>query len=183
MSNSIKYHMCYEKAIEAIVWLADQKPSIDIYHIAKVLFYADKMHINKYARPIIGDTYVCMEYGTVPSGVRDLITENSWISPDYLKCVADSLKVVRTPYPVLVALRKPKMEYFSKTDIECLQESLEKYSEMSFEELKRLTHEESCWQEADINQPVDYRLLVDADNPCRDEILEQMSQTAPYIQF
>jgi hypothetical protein len=27
--------------------LANRKPGIDIYHVAKVLFYADKMHINK----------------------------------------------------------------------------------------------------------------------------------------
>ncbi len=44
MGNRIDYRINYEKAIETIVWLASEKPGIDIYHLGKVLFYADKKH-------------------------------------------------------------------------------------------------------------------------------------------
>ena len=66
----VRYEISYDKAIEVLVWLANTKPGIDIYHVCKVLFYADKSHINKYLRPIIGDYYIKMDYGPVPSGVQ-----------------------------------------------------------------------------------------------------------------
>lgn len=74
------------------------------------------------------------------------------------------------------------MEYFSETDIECLKESLDEYGEKSFDELRKLTHNERCYLETEMTQPIDYALMVDEDNPNRDEILEEMSETAPYIQ-
>jgi len=182
MGKMISYRVNYEKAIETIVWLANQRPGIDIYHVAKIIFYAEKMHVNRYAKPIIGDTYICMDYGQVPSGIRDLITENSWLNPTYLQTVADSIKINKKPYPTLKAQRKPKMEYFSGTDLECLKESLSEYGDKSFDELKKMTHEEKCWAETELNQSIDYALIVDEDNPRREEILQEMSETSSYIQ-
>jgi len=54
MPPPIIYRVNYNKAVEALVWIADQKPGVDIYHVAKVFFYADKKHVNRYARPILG---------------------------------------------------------------------------------------------------------------------------------
>ncbi len=183
MNNRQRYRINYAKAIEAIVWLAKQKPGIDIYHVVKVLFYADKKHLNKYARPILGDTYICANYGPLPSGIHDLITEDSWLSPDYLQIVADSVKIEKSPYIRITALREPNMEYFSGTDIDCLEESLEENGERSFEELKEMTHNERCYLETDLNQPIDYALMVENDNPNREEILKKMSETYSYIVF
>jgi len=33
-----------------------------------------------------------------------------------------------------------------------------------------------------MTQAIDYALMVDEDNPNRDEIIEEMSETAPYVQ-
>lgn len=182
MSN-IMYRINYTKAIEAIVWLANQRPGIDIYHIAKVLFYADKKHINRYARPIIGDTYVCMDYGPVPSGVYDLITENSWLNPEYLQLVSDSLIIKKSPYHKIAAAREPNMEFFSETDLNCLKESLEEYGDKPFRELTLLTHNERCYLETGPKQQIDYTLMVDDDNPNKEEIIKEMSETSLYVQI
>jgi uncharacterized phage-associated protein len=183
MKTQIAYRINYEKAVEALVWLADQKPGIDIYHVAKVLFYADKKHVNRCARPILGDTYICMNYGPVPSGVRDLISEGSWLSPDYLEKASEALSVENKPYPTLTARRKPDPLLFSRTDLECLRESLSEYGEKSFPELMELTHNDRCWIESGANQPIDYALFVDDSNPNRQEILEEMAETAAYVQL
>lgn len=183
MDYKIQYRINYEKAIETIVWLANEKPGIDIYRVAKVLFYADKKHVNRYARPITGDTYIHMDYGPLPSGVRDLITENDWLSPDYLDLVRNSLIIQKSTYLKIAALRKPNMEYLSGTDIECLKESLREYGDKPFDYLKRLTHNERCWLETDLHQPIDYALMVEKDNPRRKEIIEEMSQTSAYVQL
>ena len=34
---------------------------------AKLLFFADKLHLNRYGRPILGDCYFCLDHGPVPS--------------------------------------------------------------------------------------------------------------------
>lgn len=182
MAKKIRYRTNVPKAVETIVWLANKKPGIDIYHVAKVLYYADKMHLNRYGRPILGDTYINMEFGQVPSAVRDLITESvPWINPDDLEEASKSLKAEGRRRE-LTALRQPKMDYFSQTDIECLLESLEKYGDLSFGDLVRLAHGEKSYIETEMNQPIDYALMVDDDNPDRDEILREISETAPYVQ-
>lgn len=184
MTEDIKvsYRINYEKAIETLVWLASRKPGIDIYHVSKVIFYADKTHLNKYARPILGDSYICMNYGPVPSGIRDLIEGNSWLSPDHLDGISGGIKVNHGPHENLTPLREPDLDFFSETDIECLEASLIEYGEKSFSELRRLTHNEKCYLATNINQPIDIALMVDENNPLRQEILEEISQTAPYLQ-
>ena len=48
--------------------------------------------------------------------------------------------------------------------------------------VKKTTHNERCWLKTSPNQPIDYTLLVDEDNPNREEILKEMSETAAYLQ-
>ncbi len=182
MSRKVRYEIDYDKTIETIVWLAHQKPNIDIYHVAKVLFYADKMHINRYARPITADVYIKVEYGPLPSGTRDLITKNDWLSPDHLCSVSDALEINNEKYKNIAAKREPDLNYFSKTDIECLTEALDKYGNLSFDELYKLSHAEKCYYETDINAPIDYLLMVDDDNPNKDEIIAHMEEISQYVQ-
>ncbi len=182
MKNPVQFKISYEKAIEIIVWLAMKKPGIDIYHVAKVLFYADKLHLNKYGRPVTGDTYIRMPYGPVPSGVRDLITENSWLSPRQLERVKNSLIIDKENNFKLTATRKPDPTYFSKSDMKCLEESLDRYGDLSFEELYKLTHGERCCHETAPNEKIDYASLIDDDNPAKHEILEAMEEFSQYVQ-
>jgi len=182
MGTRTLFKINYEKAIETIVWIASNKPGIDIYHVAKILFYADKMHVNKYARPILGDIYIRMPYGPVPSGVRDIITENTWLPPDINEKAANAFVVDKSNNHKLAATRQPNMDFFSASDIECLSESLSKYGSMSFAELKNLTHSEKCYYETDSNDKIDYVLLVDDDNPHKEEIIEHMTEVSQYVQ-
>ena len=182
MGPRIAYRINYEKAIEALVFLAEQKPGIDIYHVAKILFYADKMHVNKFARPILGDTYICMNHGPVPSGVRDLITDNVWVSPDLIDKKSAALEIEGSRFN-LTAKRKPDLDYFSKTDLDCLHAALFEHGEKPFGKLREQTHDEKCYIESGINQPIDYALLVDDDNPNRHAILEEMEEAAAYVQL
>ncbi|RLC19241.1 MAG: hypothetical protein DRI57_07435 [Deltaproteobacteria bacterium] len=183
MNNPIQFKISHDKTTEVIIWLANMKPGIDIYHVAKVLFYADKMHINKYGRPITGDTYIRMPYGPVPSGLRDLITENSWLSPRQLNQIKNSLIIDKSDnHYKLAATREPDMNYFSKSDIICLKDSLSEYGEMSSDELYNSTHSEKCYYETAPDEKIDYALLIDDDNPAKNEILESMEEISQYIQ-
>jgi hypothetical protein len=184
MGQRINFRVNYKKAIESIVWLANKEKGIDIYHVAKSFYYAEKLHINKYARPIIGDTYIAMDYGQVPSAVRDLIIKNKWmLDPEDIKTFSNSILVKDDPYQSLFPLRAPDLSLLSESDIECLKEALRKCKNLSFDELKKMSHDERSWLETDVNQPIDYSLMVDSDNPNKDEILEELNCTSRYMKL
>ena len=42
---------------------------------AKLLYFADKDHLLKYGRPILGDVYFCLPYGPVPSVALNEMTD------------------------------------------------------------------------------------------------------------
>ena len=51
----IRFTFNPEKALEALVWVARQWSDISFYYMVKVLYYADKEHLNRFGRPILGD--------------------------------------------------------------------------------------------------------------------------------
>ena len=184
MGQKMLYRMDYEKAIEAMVWLANKNPGIDIYHVAKILYYAEKTHLNRYGKPIIGATYIRMEFGQVPSEVRDLITKNAWmVDPDYLDRFSAAIEVNKEPYDKLKPLRNADLDYFSDTDIECLEESLIKLQHLTFGQIKKMSHHERSWLETEQNKDIDYLLMVDEENECKEEISEDIRETSQYARF
>ena len=179
MDSKISYHINFDKAVETILWLANKKPGIDIYHIGKIIFYAEKKHLNKYAMPIIGDEYHNGDFGPFPSTIRDMI-QKTWIDMEMLSVVSDAFNVEDTPYATPKPKRKPDLGFFSETDIECLENALKICGPMSFDELKNKAHDELCYLNTPQNKTVDYAALIESDNPLRDEIIEEMEQTHRY---
>ena len=74
------------------------------------------------------------------------------------------------------------LNYFSKSDLECLVVSLNKYGELSFDDLHDLTHTEKSYYEAAPNESIDYALLIDNNNPLKNNILEHMKEISEYVQ-
>ena len=183
MSSHVSFHISHDKAIEAIVWLAKNKPGIDIYHVSKILFYADKLHLNQYGRPILGDTYIKMPYGPAPSTVLDLIKGQEYLlSPNQLEEMARAVTVTEDNFSSITAKREPELDYFSVSDLKCLQASFDENSDLSFDDLFKATHNEKCYQKSNDGQPIDYALIIDDDNPNREGLLEHIEELSSYVQ-
>lgn len=128
-----------EKAVEAILYIAKKVPSPTKFYISKVMYFADRFHLEKYGRFICGDQYVAMKHGPVPSGVLDAM--NAANNP--IATVPFSLdKHTLQPH------RSPDMEFFSESDLECLDRSISTYSWMSFGRLSEISHDDA-WNAAD----------------------------------
>lgn len=69
----LKFQFSEKKAVEALTYIASKWPGITAFYASKVLFFAEKLHLNRYCRPIIGDTFIAMPYGPVPSTIYDFI--------------------------------------------------------------------------------------------------------------
>ena len=83
--------------------------------------------------------------------------------------------------PRVTAARKPDMNVFSKSDLDCLAGSLRVFGHMSFGMLKRMTHEEQAYCDAPANGEMDYLKMIDQENPHRDRIIQHLQETAKHL--
>ena len=176
----ISFKMDEDKAIEALVWLAQKQPGIDAFHVAKVLYFADKEHLNRYGRPILGDKYIRMDFGPVPSQTYDLIKHASSKkkAPKKLREAVD----VREGFRHLHHRREPNMEMFSRTDIECLTNALEKYGTRDFGDLSKISHRQPAWKNAPENGKMDYEDMIEQ-SPKREKIIQNLKEHSRLIAF
>lgn len=176
----LKFRISEEKAIEALVWVASEWENITPFYLSKVLFFAEKDHLNQYGRPIIADTYIAMPYGPVPSTVRDYV-EGNYLFSDLADAIGEAVEVNRkTRYPEIRAKRSPRLDVFSDSDIGCLRRAMQKCKNISFRTLSGSTHLEKAWLSAPANGPMDYEDFIDEDNPNKAEIIEQAKEFASY---
>lgn len=179
MGASFKFPFSNSKAVEALAFIASQWNGISPFYVSKVLFFAEKWHLNDYGRPIIGDTYIAMEEGPVPSAVRDYINENfaSVDKPEDLD-VAISIergKFFRRVHP---GKRKPNLAKLSQTDIEQLQKAIAFCRGKSRQYLSKITHKEKSWSHAQRNRAMRYENFIDDTNPNKDELLKEAKEFA-----
>lgn len=143
----IRFSFDWEKAIDAIEFLAAQRPGLTQYYIVKLLFFADREHLLDYGRPITGDRYVAMEHGPVASAVLNML------NGEYPDEVADRLEE-----RVAIEVRGNKKHVFARggehpsrlsgSDRAYLLDAVEKYADMSFGELRDVSHGDPAWVEA-----------------------------------
>jgi uncharacterized phage-associated protein len=181
----IVFNINPEKVVEAIVYLANKKPNIDHYHVVKTIFYADKQHLNKYGRPVLGDRYVKMRAGPVPSLLLDIINLNDLVvDPELIEKALCSFTITQEFKRKLIApKREAVLDKFSESDLECLDNAFDFCKEMDFKKLCDVSHEEKAWQAAEENGDMDYSLMLDDDNPLKDGIVEDLEETAQSIVF
>jgi uncharacterized phage-associated protein len=127
-----------DKAVEAIVYTVD-KAHRDLYATLKLIYLADRCHLERYGRFMFGDWYVAMDSGPVPSGAYDIIRD--------VRAHADTTGSRRASSAFTVelyaikTLRRPEMDELSQSDVECLDMAIAKYGHLTGPQLKKLTHD------------------------------------------
>jgi uncharacterized phage-associated protein len=141
------YNVNPRKALEVIVWFANRQNPIDFYHILKVLFYADKQHLNMHGRPILGDTYDALPHWPVARTVYGLLKRDDALEAQFLAGSGleddDAFDVTRRYW--VCPRRSPDLRCFSQSDLEALEWSFTEYGSKTFDELEELTHRETAW--------------------------------------
>ena len=166
----IRFQFNESKAVEALVFIAKRWPGITPFYLSKVLFFADRDHLRKYGRPVVGDIYIAMDNGPVPSRVYDIVKGNIDFFGDPAAIKA-ALRIDRAAqYPQMFAARDPDTEHFSETDIAQLSEAIAFCKGKSFGYLSTLTHNEEAWSSAARDTEMALELLVPEDQ--REEVRE-----------
>jgi uncharacterized phage-associated protein len=179
-----RYGANMAKALEVVLWLANERPSIDFHKLLKLLFFADKYHLNLYGRPIVGGMYYAAEYGPLNLPVYDILTKNPLavevIAGSDDVCDADGLLAfnVESRYRV-VAQRKPDSDLMSESDVEALKFASDKYGDLSFDDLTEASHAEPAYRKADGGQ-MSYEDFLDESPDKRDKAAD-LAEASRYV--
>lgn len=150
MSNKpIRFRVDYEKCIEGIDLLAQEKPGITQYYVCKVFFFADKEHLLDWGRPISGDRFVAMEHGPVPSFIYDLLKDSAAEPDEIVDQLNARINILRDQNRLMVYSKgSNSFPHLSGTDREYLLSALCTYGDMPFGKLRDLSHQDIAYQEA-----------------------------------
>lgn len=158
-------------ALNAILYVARKMGERkDIHKICKILYFADQAHLSRYGRNITGDTYIAMKYGPVPSHIYDLFkavrnfsgAEDFKTSYFYFSC--------SDPY-LLIPVKEADLDYLSPSDIECLDEAIDKCRDKDFIALTDFSHG-SAWKNTELNHEM-----------TTEDILHEAGAEAEYIAY
>lgn len=162
-----RFKFNWEKAIQAIDFIAQKQPGVTQYYVSKIMFFADREHVLDYGRPITGDRYMAMEHGPVPTAILNLLKNDSGY-PDEMIDLLHSRIGIEPEGNKQHVYSKGTDEFpdLSGTDKQYLAEAVEKYGKMSFSQLKRLSHEDpaydAAWKMPGGSNEMDIELWLDS---------------------
>jgi uncharacterized phage-associated protein len=143
--QKIHFHFDLKKATQALNWFAGKSGgSINKMKALKLIYLADRFHLRKYGRLITNDSYFAMDYGPVPSGVKDLAEASDFLGSSEQQYSEQFIRPV--DQYTLESKQPADNTVFSESDIEALNFAWNTFSRLEAFELAKLTHEYPEWK-------------------------------------
>lgn len=157
----LKFRPKLDKIVELLLYLAYKRPNADKYQAVKFFYLADREHLNRHGRPITFETYYALYYGPVASHAKELLErQRGTMAAAGIDTLPFETKEV--PHPtrqneVILQIGRPLREVdyskFSKSDLKVFDEIIEKYGDLTFDELYNITHAHFAYRNAWDNKP------------------------------
>lgn len=166
----IQFRTNIRKALEVILWCADQRGTVDFHTVLKVLFGADLYHLNEYGRPVVGDTYNALPYGPVPQTTYDLLKRD----PLALEELGTTLPFTVEGSFTVRPGRKPNLSVFSPSDLAALEHGWDRFGTLGFSARTDESHRHIAWKNAWAmgRQGMDYADFLEGDNATSERIAD-----------
>jgi uncharacterized phage-associated protein len=138
----------YKKSIQLLNFFAQKEnKEIKIVKAIKLIWLSDRLHIRKYGRSILNDTYYAMKYGPVPSNTYNIIKDD----------IKDDLKVEIESYRNhFLNITENKHRYssishvdenvFSVTDLEIADTIYQEFGKIEAFDLSEESHKYPEWK-------------------------------------
>ena len=156
--SRLKFRANHGKAVEAIKWLIMQDEEIEKTQLIGIMFFAEKFHLNRWARPIIGSTYIKTDENSLDWSIFNKII---------CKCATGG----------------PDLDYFSESDLESLGLSYDKYKDFSAEEMTQAICKERCFTSAQVSEEIDFRLMIGSDTKNRKDYIKYVQELSYYLEL
>jgi uncharacterized phage-associated protein len=134
-----------QKAIEAILYVASRVKDPTFHRVSKLLYFADKQQLSNYGCVIVGDDYVAMRHGPVPSRVYDILKAVRDGRPHLARQAERAFEVVDKFH--IRPRRDANLSLLSDADVDSLNAVIGEFGRLSFNELTHRSHD-AAWQGA-----------------------------------
>lgn len=146
--------------VNALLYVVNEVGQAERHRTLKMIYLADKLHLERYGAPITGDRYIKKNFGPVASATYDAIKafsgEPNRADPELLEMLRGKLHVDGRR---ISALADPDPLEISPSMAECLDAVVSTYDHLDFGSLTDLTHDEA-WHSADEHKPIPAEAIV-----------------------
>jgi uncharacterized phage-associated protein len=132
--------------------------------LMKLFYFLDFMHVKKYGTPITYDTYVNLEHGPIPSGIKNLVDTASDDVDDSI--LADTISF-ETPQGTRMCRVIPSRKFtekdeklFSKSEMEILNVVCQRFKDSNTKTIEQASHDEAPWKETSLLDAIPYTLAA-----------------------
>ncbi|MGI4765038.1 MAG: Panacea domain-containing protein [Janthinobacterium lividum] len=186
---ALSFQPQFDKIVELMLLLAHKYPGLSKYQVVKIFYLSDKLHLERYKRPLSFDTYFALWYGPVASNAMDLMEQD-----DHTFKLAG---ITELPFEVDVRpdhknrpiayigkpLREIDEDMFSESDTEVFEEVANTYKSKTFDELMTETHKHQAYKLAWFARGTAKRGLMDyadmiEDSDLRERIVDDIAPLA-----
>ncbi|MBL8522955.1 MAG: SocA family protein [Betaproteobacteria bacterium] len=130
------------KAVAALAYLWKGSKGTT-YTLLKMLYLADRYHLERYARTITGDIYVAMDQGPVASGAYDILkcARGKELPPEISEIARRHFRVDADHR--LALLEEPDFDELSDSDVHALQHAVSTFDFLGSAEVRHLSHDKA----------------------------------------
>ena len=157
--RQVQFNFNHRKATQALNYFAKKECGhINKMKALKLVYFADRYHLRKYGRLITNDTYFAMDYGSVPSGVKDIAEQSDFLDDKekaYAKNYLDSLDRLN-----IKSVNAVDDDVFSESDFEALNYAWNKFGQYDQFELANITHSYPEWKKHKVALDVESRIQM-----------------------
>jgi len=138
--------------------------------LMKLFYFADFGHIKEYGSPITWDTYVKLEHGPIPSGIKNIVDsveddiDNSFFS-DIISIKKSEGDYLHRIVPLREFTEQDK-KYFSESELLVMKNVCIRFADKNTKEIEEASHKEATWIETDLLEVIPYSLAA-KDSDCK----------------
>ncbi|MBP5710993.1 MAG: SocA family protein [Bacteroidales bacterium] len=148
----------FSKAINAVLYIIKHIKRADFHKIFKILYFSDRDMLAQTGMMITGDTYIAMNDGPVPSNIYDIF--KSVRGDGFFKNMSDLSSFIGVEnWDIVVAKKDPDMGQFSKMDIKIIDNAIQKYGNLSWDEIREKSHD-YAWRSTTLNRPMSVKDML-----------------------
>lgn len=162
-----------DKLVATMLYIARRVEDPTKWRIGKLVFLGDYVHLARYGRPVVGGRYCAMPNGPVPSEVLELMNNlvAGKVHPLFWTTNLEAAFTIKDgQYPLFVPKAEPDLNSLSASDIEVLEEVIQRYGRLNFWDMSNFVHSLPAYVRATEREPdsknpdMDYEDFWDA-NP------------------
>lgn len=140
------FSFSHRKATQALNFFARKAGrSINKMKALKLVYFADRYHLRKYGRPVVGDEYVAMNYGPVASGTKDVAEMSDFLGEEEARYARKFIEPSESGL-AYSSVADMDEKVFSESDREALRFAWDRFGRVEKYALSKLTHRYPDWK-------------------------------------